>query len=221
MIRLIVVGIFLLTCASSSFSDNFPSFLNQPQLSGSRQVVVVQSIKGEVFKAHVSLWQKQGNEWRIANQSMEAVVGIKGIAAKGEKREGDGKTPSGIFELEKSFGYAPTIDTRMKYTQVTDQDIWIDDVHSKDYNQWKSIHEVKDVKSFEQLKRNDELYMAAIVIEYNTSPVVPGLGSAIFLHIWRNFDKPTAGCVALSKENVLKLLKWLDPVAKPLIAIEP
>jgi L,D-peptidoglycan transpeptidase YkuD (ErfK/YbiS/YcfS/YnhG family) len=67
------------------------------------------------------------------------------------------------------------------------------------------------------MKRDDNLYKYGIVIEYNTSPVIKGNGSAIFLHIWKGESVPTAGCVAVSEENILKILQWLDPAASPLI----
>ena len=67
------------------------------------------------------------------------------------------------------------------------------------------------------MKRDDNLYKYGIVIEYNTDPVIKGNGSAIFLHIWKNESIPTAGCVAVSEENLIKIIEWLDPVASPLI----
>jgi len=56
-----------------------------------------------------------------------------------------------------------------------------------------------------------------MVIEYNTENPVAGKGSAIFLHIWRDENSPTAGCTAVSEENIVKLMKWLDPSLSPLI----
>jgi len=71
--------------------------------------------------------------------------------------------------------------------------------------------------SYEIMKRDDNFYKYGIIIEYNTNPVIKGNGSAIFLHIWKAEDMPTAGCVAVSQENILKILDWLDPAASPLI----
>jgi L,D-peptidoglycan transpeptidase YkuD (ErfK/YbiS/YcfS/YnhG family) len=74
--------------------------------------------------------------------------------------------------------------------------------------------------SFERLKRDDDLYKYTIVIEYNTRPIVAGDGSAIFVHVWRSAESPTAGCVALSERNVKRLLKWLDVSKQPVIVLE-
>jgi L,D-peptidoglycan transpeptidase YkuD (ErfK/YbiS/YcfS/YnhG family) len=67
------------------------------------------------------------------------------------------------------------------------------------------------------MKRDDNLYKYGIIIEYNTDPVIKGSGSAIFLHVWKGEGIHTAGCVAISEENILKILDWLDPAATPLI----
>jgi L,D-peptidoglycan transpeptidase YkuD (ErfK/YbiS/YcfS/YnhG family) len=70
--------------------------------------------------------------------------------------------------------------------------------------------------SFEEMKRPDGLYRYGIVIGYNGNPVVKGLGSAIFLHVWKGRDIPTSGCVALAEEDVVAILARLDPSRQPL-----
>ena len=69
----------------------------------------------------------------------------------------------------------------------------------------------------EALRRGDDLYKYAVVIEYNTDPVVPGLGSAIFMHVWRGAGQPTAGCVAMAEADLLRFLRWLDIRRNPVI----
>ena len=105
--------------------------------------------------------------------------------------------------------------TKMPYRQATDNDFWVDDVHSDDYNKW--INGRSGTTSAEKMKREDDLYKVGVVIEYNTNPIVRGKGSAIFLHVWRGEGKPTLGCVAVAEDNILRLLGWLDPAKKPLI----
>jgi L,D-peptidoglycan transpeptidase YkuD (ErfK/YbiS/YcfS/YnhG family) len=97
-------------------------------------------------------------------------------------------------------------------------DIWVDDPQADDYNRWTKIQETK-AASYEMMKREDNQYKYGIVIEYNTDPIIKGNGSAIFLHIWKGEGIPTAGCVAVSEEDIVKILDWLDPVAAPLIFI--
>ena len=107
----------------------------------------------------------------------------------------------------------------MPYRPMTPHDVWVDDPASPDYNRLKKRGETA-ARSFEDMVLPDDRYKYGIVIEYNTNPVIPGHGSAIFLHIWKNNTTPTAGCVAISEENILKLIRWLDPAKKPLIVIE-
>lgn len=171
-----------------------------------------------VTDAVVSVWDKKDGVWVQAFDPIPASVGRKGIAPLNKKREGDGRTPSGIFELKTAFGYASHIETGLNYRQATDDDLWVDDVNSPQYNQWVKFPTT--AASFERMKRSDDLYKLGIVIEYNTDPVVPGLGSAIFLHIWKGPGQSTSGCVAMDEEDVSELLKWLDVKKSPVIMIQ-
>ena len=160
--------------------------------------------------------EKREDNWQMVFEPINAVIGEKGFAPTEEKREGDGKTPSGIYPLKMTFGYDATITTKMPYRQALADDIWVDDPNADDYNHWTKKQETS-AASYEKMKRNDNLYKYGIIIEYNTNPVVKGNGSAIFMHIWKGKNIPTAGCVAVSEENILKILEWLDPAASPLI----
>lgn len=150
---------------------------------------------------------------------MQAMVGRHGIALLNEKKEGDGRTPSGVYPIGTAFGYAPSFDTKLAYRQVTENDFWIDDVDSPQYNQW--VTGKPRASSFEKMRRPDHLYKYGAVIEYNTDPIIPGNGSAIFLHIWRAPGKPTSGCVALAPGSLKLLLRWLDASHQPVILIIP
>jgi L,D-peptidoglycan transpeptidase YkuD (ErfK/YbiS/YcfS/YnhG family) len=159
--------------------------------------------------------EKRGNVWRAAFEPFDAIIGKNGFAPQGEKREGDGRTPSGIYPLKLTFGYDATIETKMPYRQALNDDVWVDDPNSGDYNRWVKKQDTH-AASYEMMKREDNLYKYGIVIEYNTDPIIKGNGSAIFLHIWKGEGIPTAGCVAVSEEDIIKILGWLDPAASPL-----
>jgi L,D-peptidoglycan transpeptidase YkuD (ErfK/YbiS/YcfS/YnhG family) len=160
--------------------------------------------------------EKRGDNWQTAFKPFDAVIGRNGFAPQGEKREGDGRTPSGIYPLKTAFGYDETIKTKMPYRQALADDIWVDDPNAADYNHWVKKDQTQ-AASCEMMKRDDDLYKYGIVIEYNTDPVIKGNGSAIFLHIWKCPGLSTAGCVAVSEQNLIKILEWLDPDASPLI----
>ena len=126
-------------------------------------------------------------------------------------------TPRGVFALGPVFGYASSAVTKMPYRQATEQDAWIDDTASPRYNQW--VRGIPATESHEKMRRTDDLYKLGIVIGYNTAPIVPGFGSAIFMHIWKGPGKPTAGCIAMSAPDIEKIIAWLDPAKKPQIII--
>jgi len=164
--------------------------------------------------------QRQGDRWLRAFGPFPAAIGRNGFAPPGEKREGDGRTPSGTYRLAYAFGYAGSVPTKMPYRQALEDDLWVDDPDAPDYNRWVRRRETS-AASYERMKRDDDLYRYGVVIDYNADPVVRGRGSAIFLHVWRGARSATAGCVAVSEANILKILAWLDPAASPVIVINP
>lgn len=166
-----------------------------------------------------ALWgfEKTAQGWKQTFGPVPVTVGRAGIAAFDRKREGDGMTPRGVFPLELVFGYAATADTKMPYRQATAQDAWIDEPASPRYNQW--VQGIPAKESHEIMRREDDLYKLGVVVGYNTSPPMQGLGSAIFLHIWRGPGKPTAGCVAMAEKDLEQIVAWLDPGKKPQIIL--
>ena len=197
------------------YADGIPAELDA--LSKDVHQAVVVEATGKVT-AQVSGWEREDARWHLVSGPIPAVIGRNGLAPIGEKREGDGRTPSGTFELRRAFGYAEGVLTGLDYRTVTEKDFWIDAPASAFYNQWVT-GDIPRV-SHEILRRQDDLYKYAIVVEYNTDPVIPGRGSAIFLHIWRGAEQPTAGCVAMAETDILRLLQWLDKRQSPVIVLK-
>jgi L,D-peptidoglycan transpeptidase YkuD (ErfK/YbiS/YcfS/YnhG family) len=186
--------------------------------AATRQAVVVRPVQG--FHATLTGWERDPSGWHRTAGPWPAVVGREGFAAVGAKREGDGRTPSGVFRLGLAFGRPDSLPTGLVYRQATDDDYWVDDPTSPLYNQWVRGKPV--AKSAEKMLLRSGLYDAGIVVEYNTAPVVPGRGSAIFVHLWdKKGRKGTAGCVALAPSHLAALLRWLDAQATPVIVLGP
>ena len=183
----------------------------------SRQAVVVERDGTSLSGVTISLYERGDDGWLLQGAPMPAVAGRNGLAPVGEKREGDGRTPSGVFSLERGFGYEP-MDIRLPYIVLTPEMIWIDDPRSPLYNRLAD-RRAGEGYSFETMLRNDLLYHNGIVIEYNTKAPVPGAGSAIFFHIWRGPGTGTAGCVATARKDMTLLLTWLDPALHPVAVI--
>jgi L,D-peptidoglycan transpeptidase YkuD (ErfK/YbiS/YcfS/YnhG family) len=206
----------LILLAASGCSTIAPKSLQE--LDGAvTQAIVVHPVQKDSDQAQLSAWQKQGNSWHRLF-FVSAVIGRNGLALAGEKKEGDGKTPSGIYALGPAFGYASSINTGLQYHQAGEIDFWVDDMRSIQYNQW--IHGAPAAHSFERMKRRDGLYQYGVVIDYNMHPIIPGAGSAIFMHVWRRYNSPTSGCVALNQRNLRKILRWLDQDYQPVIILE-
>ncbi len=185
--------------------------------SGQALLVVEQS---SLFFTRTKVYslEKINGEWREAIPPVNATIGRNGFAPKGEKREGDGRTPSGIYTLGTAFGYEEKVSTKMPYRQVLPDDLWVDDINAPDYNRWVKQNNTT-AKSFEKMRRDDILYKYGIVIEYNTNPVISGYGSAIFFHVGEGNNMKTSGCVAVSEVDIKRILSWLDPQQKPLIVM--
>jgi L,D-peptidoglycan transpeptidase YkuD (ErfK/YbiS/YcfS/YnhG family) len=153
--------------------------------------------------------------------SCPAVVGKNGVVSAEEKTEGDGKTPLGTFRILGVY-YRPDRlkkpKTMLPALEITKGDIWVDDPSSPLYNQPAKDAEVLAGTSHENLYREDYLYDIFLDLDFNRKPAVPGRGSAIFLHCsWdTNYpaNNPTAGCVAIKKEDLLDLIPRIDNKAR-------
>jgi L,D-peptidoglycan transpeptidase YkuD (ErfK/YbiS/YcfS/YnhG family) len=195
-----------------SFFDNVISN-NVDRIYTSRQAILVNNTDSSSVRVIIYTLERGPDGWRVVSGPIKGNIGWNGFAALGMKREGDGKTPGGIYPLGIVFGYAPSMDTRMPYRQATRDDFWVDDVNSPFYNRWVTGN--VGAASVDKMRRDDDLYKYGIVIEYNTNPVIKGYGSAIFFHIWRREGVPTAGCVSMAEEDMVKLIAWLDSEKKP------
>jgi L,D-peptidoglycan transpeptidase YkuD (ErfK/YbiS/YcfS/YnhG family) len=141
----------------------------------------------------------------IGAMSWACVIGRSGIAAR--KREGDGATPRGVFGLVEVL-YRPDRVRRPRTALPTralrPQDGWCDAPGDRNYNRRVRL---PYPASAEELWRGDDLYDVIVVLTHNRQPRVHGLGSAVFMHVARAGDAPTAGCVALACRDLLRVLE--------------
>jgi L,D-peptidoglycan transpeptidase YkuD (ErfK/YbiS/YcfS/YnhG family) len=128
-----------------------------------------------------------------------------------DKREGDGATPAGRFVLRRVL-YRPDRlakpATGLPVQALTPQDGWCDDPTDADYNRPVRL---PHGGRHEMLWRGDGVYDVIVVIGHNDAPPVPGLGSAVFLHVARAGYPPTEGCVALALDDLLAVLAEAGP----------
>ena len=138
-------------------------------------------------------------------RTYKCVIGKNGV--RNNKLEGDGASPSGVFPLIRVL-YRPdriaAPQTHLPVFALTPDDGWCDDPTHGDYNkQIKLPHS----GSHEVLWRDDNIYDVVVILGYNTSPVIPFRGSAIFIHFAKSSYKTTLGCVALKDVDLIEVLK--------------
>ena len=138
-------------------------------------------------------------------------VGKKGLTS--QKKEGDKKTPKGTYTLGPLYYRADRNrkpSTKLKVFKIKKSMGWCDDGNHKNYNQLVSINKVN---KYEKLYRRDYKYDFLIPINYNTSKIKKNKGSAIFIHLTKDFQK-TLGCVALKKKDFIILLRLINKKTK-------
>lgn len=136
-------------------------------------------------------------------------VGYKGVAAPGAKREGDGKTPYGVYRMRGGFGVRANPGLASSWLVTSARDVWVDDSRSRLYNTHQRLPVNGRWASAERL-RISPAYNYVQVIGYNEARRL-WRGSAIFLHV--DQGRATAGCVSLPTSSLLAVLRWQKPGA--------
>ncbi len=154
----------------------------------------------------------------FGGQSYRCALGRGGV--RSDKVEGDGATPVGRYPLRRLL-YRPDRlarpDCRLPVGELEPDDGWCDDPADPAYN--KAV-KFPYAASAECLWREDHLYDLIVVLGHNDDPVVPGRGSAIFMHIAAPGYGATEGCVALSQDDLLSILQNLDRDSEVLIELK-
>jgi D-alanyl-D-alanine dipeptidase len=216
--------------------------------AGSTQMIVVTTSDWNAVEGQMQRFERTAprDAWSVVSEPTPVMVGKNGLAwgigviatndpnlrgaSDPVKREGDGKAPAGVFTLGTAFGDAvqPLPGSKMPYLNLTASIECVDDPGSKYYNRVVDRSAVTPDWNSSEHMRAIELYRWGIVVGLNgivadvkTNPPVPGGGSCVFLHNWRNPTQGTAGCTAMPESELETLLTWLDPTRKPLLVQLP
>ncbi|WP_457607576.1 L,D-transpeptidase family protein [Nitratifractor sp.] len=224
MIRILLLSLWFL--GGGALWGRYPI----PAESG--QLLIVASDGWSSSRAKLWRFEKIGKRWKRQGTAIPVVIGRNGMAwgrgigpvprVKGEpvKREGDGRNPAGIFRLPFLFGEGKSR-FRYLYRRMSDAHHCVDDPRSRYYNRIVDSRRVKrDYRSYERMKFPSGLYSYGIFVDHNPQRV-PGAGSCIFLHIKKPGGKPTVGCTAMSRNDLLRVMGWLDPAKHPLLIQAP
>ena len=195
----------------------------------SLQAVVVTTGIWSSTSGNARLYERksQNAKWRSVGDRFPIVVGRSGLEwaqdsapekATQFKKEGDGKSPAGLFPLTFVFGSAVKPEQlTFPYKRLESQTECVDDVNSTHYNRVVGRLQVGnfDWKSSEKMLEIGPQYDLGVFVAYNSYPVVRGNGSCIFLHIWKDASTPTSGCTAMDRTDLERIVAWIDPAKNP------
>ena len=183
------------------------------------------------------LYQKSGTTWKPVSEAWKARLGKSGLvwgrglhpvpAGAVAKKEGDNRSPAGVFAIGGAWGYEASISKHasLPYHQVSARDLWVEDPASPQYNRNVIIdHDPATVwEKKQQMKQNDAAHSLKLFIAHNAPPnVFPNAGSSIFFHIWRRDGAAsTAGCTTMEKPKLKWLIAQVDPAKHPLYVLLP
>ena len=202
----------------------------QPVPEDSRQMIVVTTPDWDSPAGQLRRFEKTAEgSWKQVGVQHSITVGRSGLGwglgihpkpkTNPQKREGDGRAPAGVFELTHIFGFpARKIPGGLPFLHLEDQEC-VDDAKSVHYNQIVDPEGKKrDWKSSEKMRI--DLYRLGVVVAHN-SDRKPGYGSCIFLHRWESPTTSTAGCTAMTAEDLEELAKWLQRDSHPVLVQLP
>jgi D-alanyl-D-alanine dipeptidase len=196
-------------------------------IAKSKQLIVVSAREWSANRATLSLYERASDRsWRRISAEVPVMLGRNGLAwgvglhkQPATKREGDGRSPAGVFDLEKIYGrdvYAPS--SRFPYQQLSATMEGVDDPKSRYYNRLLDGGRVedRDWTSSEKVRPVNPMFRWCVEVRHNWEQR-PGLGSCIYLHIWKAPGVATSGCTAMSEAALERLVRWLDSRKRPLL----
>lgn len=212
--------------------------MSKDHLRGVNQLIVVTAPEWGSVEATLQRFERPNRErpWESVGLPVQVTLGKTGMAwgrglidlssEPGEhKKEGDNKSPAGLYRLGAVFGALSEkrFSSKMPFLAITDDMECVDDSSSQYYNQIvyrKSLPEC-DWSSSEKMKEIGPLYDLGLVIHHNTSPSIPHAGSALFMHVWRFSGAGTAGCTAMEKKDLQEIVSWLNQEQNPCLVQLP
>ncbi len=213
-------------CQATNISVNSNSNITIPE--DTTQLIKVTTKGWNTKDGILQRYEKdKKGEWIKVGEPINVVLGRNGLGwglglntipkgAKYIKKEGDGRSPAGLFRLGNGFGYQE-FKINFPYEKYNKNDLCVDDSKSKFYNTIIDKTKVKkDYNSFEHMKLKNNLYKYGITVQHNPNNI-PQSGSCIFIHIKSPSGKGTAGCTAMRESKIIKILKWLDVKKNPLL----
>lgn len=179
-----------------------------------RQIIFATILDTRKSELLVSFYEFANDEWKKVLSECKAYGGRNGFSKS--KKEGDGKTPIGEYNIVYGFGVESVEKFKIPFISIKNQ-VWVDDSTSALYNTMQNENVANKWKSSETL--NIPCYKYSLVVGYNIDKPIPGKGSAIFIHCLGE-NKYTDGCIALKESDMYKIMKKIDISYKPRVIID-
>jgi zinc D-Ala-D-Ala dipeptidase len=200
-------------------------------IHGSGQLIVVSARSWSDNSGTLVLYERgKDGPWHHVSPKVPVMLGRNGLAwgiglygRQATKREGDGRSPAGVFELEATAGREPSAPTpRFPYQQLSATMEGIDDPDSRYYNRLVDVSQVgdRDWRHSEKVRPDNPMFRWCVEVRHNWQQR-PGFGSCIYLHIWKAPGTPTSGCTAMSERDLARVVRWLDARKRPLLVQLP
>lgn len=218
-----------------------PGFADGPANAwhDARQMLVVVTPAWNVDHGTLQRFARDSNGWHPVGESRPVTIGKTGAAwgiglsapqddGHPVKREGDGRSPAGVFDIGMAFGYDAKADTALKYTPMHADSYCVDVSGSPLYNRVVRASDVgqaavkgaSEHMRLDLVNNGDQRYRMGFVIEHNPAQK-PMAGSCIFAHLWKRPGAPTVGCTAMTPATMESLLRWLKPADHPVFVLLP
>lgn len=225
---LIVLWVVLAATATVASAETLGAGVRQLILSIAPDWTSTQGALQRFERSADGRWTKAGGTVAVlyGKQGLAWGRGVLGRDEAGlRKREGDGRTPAGAFEIGVIYGNDPLLPAGADYPyhQVTDVDAWPDDPKNPFYNQHVTVEAVNPPAWFatQRMRLGDPAYRWRVEIRHNADPIEPGAGSATFFHIRRGETRPTSGCTTMAESDLRDLVAWLRAAARPHYVLLP
>ena len=212
--KTILLFCFTIALAMPAFAQ---TAANRSLIAKARKLIVVTTPGWNSIDGTLVRYEKSRRKWKQVGGPVPIVVGKNGMAwdpslAEGDgpvKHEGDGRSPAGVYPIDETFGFAPSLGGSKQYLSLSPAIECVDDTNSSHYAHIVNNEQVKKDWNSSEHMRSINAYRWGAVVPYNMGETKAGAGSCIFLHVWSGPGRGTAGCTAMPEDIMSEMVRWI------------
>ena len=229
------IGRILRAIQLAALAGVTPGVTRAGEIDSAKQLIVAIAPTWDSQNGRLERFERAGRGWKAVAPPVPVLFGKGGLVwGRGvlgtdesgpHKTERDGRAPAGVFRIGKIYTYDAALPAGADYPfhTVGPGDAWIDDVTHPKYNQHVVIDPANPPSWFDKqkMRHGDFAYRWLVEIRHNSDPPVPNGGSAIFFHIRRGPQRPSAGCTTMAESDLVTMISWLRAASQPHYALLP